>query len=499
MDTPREPRARPPAPLGLSVEPVLDAIPNVVIAVDARGRIVYASPKVQEAFGWSPDELRGEPIERLVPSRFADRHLAHRVGYGLHPTPRPMGIGLELTARRRDGTEFPVEISLALVRSRRGPLVIAIVVDITTRTNLQEQLEHANEELRRHADELEQRGREMSLLAQMGELLEACQSLDEAYAVVARIAEPLFAGDAGALYALASSGSVVEAVAAWGSPPPMRSVFSPTDCWALRRGRLHVVHTDDPELKCPHVEEPIASGMFCGPLVAQTETLGLLHVQVRRRAAGKARVALLADRGHLVETMGEQLALALANIRLRATLREQSARDSLTGLFNRRYMEESLEREVRRATREGYGLGVLLADLDNFKQLNDAFGHAAGDAVLRRVGRFLGAAVRGEDIACRFGGEEFVVILPRASLADTHRRAEALRAGIKAHPLNEPTGLYPTTTMSIGVAAYPEHGTSAGQLVLAADSAMYLAKGQGRDRVVVAGGLEGSPIGVSAE
>jgi diguanylate cyclase (GGDEF)-like protein len=375
--------------------------------------------------------------------------------------------------------------------------VFAIVVDITTRTNLQEQLEHANEELRRHADELEQRGREMSLLAQMGELLEACQSLDEAYAVVARIAEPLFAGDAGALYALASSGSVVETVAAWGSPPPMRSVFSPTDCWALRRGRLHVVHNDDPELKCPHVEEPIASGLFCEPLVAQTETLGLLHVQVRRRAVGKARAALLADRGHLVETMGEQLALALANIRLRATLREQSARDSLTGLFNRRYMEESLEREVRRATREGYGLGVLLADLDNFKQLNDAFGHAAGDEVLRRVGRFLGAAVRGEDIACRFRGEEFVVILPKASLADTHRRAEALREGIKAHQLLEPTDIYPTATMSIGVAAYPEHGTSAGQLVLAADSAMYLAKGQGRDRVVVAGGSEGRQIDVS--
>ena len=255
----------------------------------------------------------------------------------------------------------------------------------------------------------------MSLLAQMGELLESCQTLEEAYAVIARVAEPLFAGDAGAVYALASSGSVVEAVAVWGNPPPSRSVFSPTDCWALRRGRLHVVQNDDPELRCPHVEEPIAAGLLCGPLVAQTETLGLLHVQVRRRAAGKARAARLAARERLVETLGKQLALALGNIRLRATLREQSARDSLTGLFNRRYMEESLDREVRRATREGYGLGVLLADLDNFKQLNDAFGHAAGDAVLRRIGRFLAGAVRGEDIACRFGGEEFVVILPKAS------------------------------------------------------------------------------------
>ena len=499
MDAPRAPRARTSALLGLNVEPFLDASPDAVLAVDDRGRIVYASPRVQQVFGWSPDELLGQPIERLVPSRLAERHATNIAGYRLHPIPRPMASGLELGARRRDGPEFPVEISLAPMRSRRGPLVFATVVDITARTNLQEQLEQANAALLRHADELEQRGREMSLLAQMGELLESCQTLDEAYPVVARIAEPLFAGDAGVVYALAPSGTVVEAVAAWGSPPPTRSVFSPTDCWALRRGRLHVVHDGDPGLKCSHVEEPIGSGLLCEPLVAQTETLGLLHVQVRRRAPGTARGALLTDRERLVETLGKQLALALGNIHLRATLREQSARDSLTGLFNRRYMEESLDREIRRAAREGYGLGLLLADLDNFKQLNDAFGHAAGDAVLRRIGRFLVGAVRGEDIACRFGGEEFVVILPKASLDDTYRRAEALREGIKAGTHDELTDLYPTATMSVGVAAYPEHGASAAQLILAADSAMYLAKEQGRDRVVIAGGSEGRPIEVSAE
>jgi diguanylate cyclase (GGDEF)-like protein/PAS domain S-box-containing protein len=498
MDAPHGPRARVAALRGLGAESVLDASPNAVIAVDGRGRIVYASPMVQEVFGWSPEELRGEPIERLVPSRLTERHAAHRAEYRLQAIPRPMGSGLELLGRRRDGTEFPVEISLAPVRSRRSPLVFATVVDITARTNLKEQLVQANEGLRRHADELEQRGREMSLLSEMGELLESCQSLDEAYSVIARVAEPLFVGDAGAVYALASSGTAAEAVAAWGSPPPRRSVFHPTDCWALRRSRLHVVHDGDPELKCPHVEEPIVAGLLCAPLAAQAETLGLLHVQVRRRVVGKARAALLADRERLVKTLAEQVPLALANIRLRATLREQSSRDPLTGLFNRRYMEESLDREIRRAAREGYGLGILMADLDHFKDLNDAFGHSAGDEVLRRIGRFLAGAVRGEDIPCRFGGEEFVVILPKASLTDTHRRAEALREGLKVHSLDGLTRLYPTATMSVGVAAYPEHGTSVAELILAADSAMYLAKAQGRDRVVVAGGSEGRPIEVSA-
>jgi diguanylate cyclase (GGDEF)-like protein/PAS domain S-box-containing protein len=486
------------APLGLSAEPVLDASPNPILAIDAHGRIVYASPRVQEVFGWSPQELLGQPIESLVPSHLRERHVAARAAYRRHPAARPIGSGLELTARRRDGSEFPVEISLAPLRSRRGALVFATVVDITARTNLQEQLEQAHAELQHHAEELEQRAREMSHLAETGELLESCQSLDEAYAVIGRVAEPLFAGDAGAVYALASSGTAAEAVATWGSPAPTRSVFSPTDCWALRRGRLYVVHDGEPELRCPHVEEPIGGGVICAPLAAQTETLGLLHLQLRRRATGKARAALLADRQRLVETLGEQVALALANIRLRATLREQSSRDALTGLFNRRYMEETLDRELRRAAREGYSLGLLLADLDHFKELNDAFGHAAGDETLRRIGSYLGGAVRGEDIACRFGGEEFVVILPKASLADTQLRAEALRKGIKAQPPGEPSPLYPTATMSLGVAAYPEHGTSVAQLIAAADSAMYRAKTQGRDRVVVAAGGEGRPIEVFA-
>jgi PAS domain S-box-containing protein len=147
MDAPRASRARLTPPLGLSAELVLDASPNAVMAVDARGRIAYASPRVREAFGWSPEELLGEPVERIVPARLAERHAAHRAGYRLHATPRPMGSGLELSARRRDGTVFPVEISLAPVQAPRGPLVIATVVDITARTNLQEQLEQANEEL----------------------------------------------------------------------------------------------------------------------------------------------------------------------------------------------------------------------------------------------------------------------------------------------------------------------------------------------------------------
>lgn len=355
-------------------------------------------------------------------------------------------------------------------------------------------------ELRLKIRELERRARERELLAELGQFLGACQTTDEAYAVAARSASVLFRGDAGSLCEITTGRGGVLPIAAWGNPPPGQRVFATMECWALRRGRVHVVDdTSAGVLRCGHVAEPVGTGLLCVPLVAQGETVGLLHLQVRRRVRRKRRAALLADRERLAVVFGEQIALALANIRLRATLREQSSRDPLTGLFNRRYMEESLDRELRRATREEYSLGVIMADLDHLKAFNDAYGHAAGDMALQLVGTFLHGAVRGEDVACRFGGEEFVVILPKATLEDTRRRAEALRLGVASQRV-EPRGpTLPAVTMSLGVAAFPDHGASAEALLQAADQALYRAKAAGRDRVAVAGSAEPRGIDVTTD
>jgi diguanylate cyclase (GGDEF)-like protein len=159
----------------------------------------------------------------------------------------------------------------------------------------------------------------------------------------------------------------------------------------------------------------------------------------------------------------------------------------LTGLFNRRHMEESLYRELRRADREGGSVGVIMADLDHFKEVNDNLGHAAGDSILRTIGTFLRTAVRGEDIACRFGGEEFVIILPKASLEDTKRRAERIRQDAKLLAFPGIDRRHPSVTISLGVAAFPVHGATVEDVIHAADEAVYKAKAKGRDRVVVAG------------
>ncbi len=191
-------------------------------------------------------------------------------------------------------------------------------------------------------------------------------------------------------------------------------------------------------------------------------------------------------RQQLAVSMAEHIALALANLKLQETLRNQAIRDPLTGLFNRRYMEESLEREVRRAARSGASLGMIMLDIDHFKRLNDALGHEAGDAVLTALSNFLQAQVRGGDIACRYGGEEFLLMLPEASLEATYERAERLREAVKNLRVPYRGESIGPVTLSLGVATFPEHGATGEAVVLAADAALYCAKQGGRDQVVVA-------------
>jgi diguanylate cyclase (GGDEF)-like protein len=185
----------------------------------------------------------------------------------------------------------------------------------------------------------------------------------------------------------------------------------------------------------------------------------------------------------LAQTVADSIAMALANLLLRESLREQSIRDPLTGLFNRRYMEESLEREISRAERNNSTVGLIMIDVDHLKRVNDAFGHAAGDTLLRELGRVLRVHIRESDIACRYGGEEFTLILPEASREVARERAELLRQEVKRLRFNFEAVDFPRMSVSLGVAVYPDHGLTGEALLRAGDAALYRAKHQGRDRV----------------
>jgi len=236
---------------------------------------------------------------------------------------------------------------------------------------------------------------------------------------------------------------------------------------------------------CRHVAEATASGYLCVPLIAQGDTLGIFHLRSgSRNEAGEPELS--AAKEQLALTVAEDMALALANLKLRETLRSQAIRDPLTGLFNRRYMEETLVRELNRVKRLGTSLGVIMMDLDQFKLYNDSFGHHAGDELLNAMGALMRGLIREEDIACRYGGEEFLLIMPGASEEITLERAEILRQAVKEMHRNH-RGQKPAT-LSLGVAVYPEHGDTELEIIQAADVALYRAKQKGRDRVVMAAG-----------
>ena len=348
-------------------------------------------------------------------------------------------------------------------------------------------------ELSRANTELEQRTREITLLNELSDQLHTCLRAEEAYAVIAQSAQLLFPGQAGGLYVLDASRHWVEAVAAWGDPPPAGEVFGPDDCWALRRGQIQVYSGGRLGPLCRHLQDspPIPTTAICIPMVAQSETLGMLHLQTRGDPAAAADAnpgppRLFETTQRLAGTLADSLALALANLKLRETLRSQSIYDELTGLFNRRYMEEMLARELHRAARNHLPLGVIMLDLDHFKRFNDTFGHAAGDALLRELGRGIRARIRAGDVACRYGGEEFTILLPNSNVEVARQRAEVLReAAYHLAPQVDGQTLA-TVTISLGVAAYPEHGATGEAVLRAADVALYRAKAAGRDQVVTA-------------
>jgi len=170
-------------------------------------------------------------------------------------------------------------------------------------------------------------------------------------------------------------------------------------------------------------------------------------------------------------------------------LHKQTICDPLTGLFNRRYLERCLIREVKKADDRGYSFGVIMVDIDHFKKFNDTFGHKAGDRVLKRIGTFLLKQIRSTDIACRYGGEELTVILPEAGIEETKAKAEKICEGVKQLQVQYLGQSLGQLTVSVGVACFPEHGRTGGEVIQAADAALYLAKTEGRDRVITAESL----------
>ena len=383
-----------------------------------------------------------------------------------------------------------------IVAERTGQLSEEVLHHRATEQSLKE----AHEDLTRRIEIINRRTREIELLSGLGDILQTCQSLSEAYKAIAQYSVLLFPRDNGALFVFDDQHTLLEQVAAWGAPVSGETMFPLDDCWAMRRGKSYLFRRGSGGLMCSHVSDDSRSGFsyLCLPLTAQGETIGMLHLQhvddVGSTDGGQAAGAREPNghfdesRERLAAATAEHAAMAFVNLKLRESLRQQSIRDPLTKLYNRRYMEESVDREIHRAARSTASLAVIILDIDHFKSFNDTYGHEAGDLVLRSVGDLLQRSLRGEDIPCRFGGEEFVLILPGASLESARVKAESLRRDTAGMKVEYAGSALPQITISLGVAVLNTQSPDGAALFHAADDALYRAKKGGRNRVEIASG-----------
>lgn len=330
-------------------------------------------------------------------------------------------------------------------------------------------------------DQMERHNEETKLVSQMGDYLRGCREREEVYRVIADSMPLLFPQSFGSVSVFNNSRNTLLPSISWGKLPNGTSLeFGGEDCWALRQGRGHLVTGLNSAPVCPHLANVSRDYVsFCLPLQAQGETIGQIYFG-----------ALASESGHVgkhemgtMRRITEQISLALANLNLQQALKEQSIKDPLTKLYNRRYLDETLARECSRAQRSGKPLSVLVMDIDHFKKVNDTYGHDAGDAVLAAFARMLQTGIRKEDIACRLGGEEFVLVLPDASLEQGIVRAEKICEAARALAIKFHSDVL-NVTVSIGVCDYPEHGQTPEELIQRADICLYKAKAGGRNCVV---------------
>jgi diguanylate cyclase (GGDEF)-like protein/PAS domain S-box-containing protein len=429
---------------------LFESAADAIVVVDGSGQIVLANAACGSLLGHALASLRGRSVETLVPQRFGE-HARQRAGYAAHPSPRPMGRGLQLFARRADGQDIAVDISLS-------PLVVAGRSLVACAMRDQRGRSHGPESLRVQTTALRSAANGVVITDQTGTITWVNPA---ACAITGYSSDELV----GAHTRLLKSGHHDRAFYA-----RLWQTVTRGDTWS---GTIVNRRKDGSEY---HEEQTIA------PVL--DENGAITHfIAIKQDVTERRRIQDELARAH------EELEARLTEIeRLNGQLREQAVRDPLTGLHNRRYLEEAMKRDISRAGRSRESFVVAVIDVDHFKLVNDAHGHAAGDRVLLQLADVLLAHVRSSDLLCRVGGEEFVVVMPRAELPGALKRAEEWRKAFGARAVEGRDRAAVRCTISIGVALYRGPVESFATCLRRADEALYAAKRAGRDRVAFAEG-----------
>jgi diguanylate cyclase (GGDEF)-like protein len=364
-----------------------------------------------------------------------------------------------------------------------------LIRDARRRRTLDQQIFSANSQLEFTVLTLQKRAAEAALLTSAREELQLCTVSVQAHEAVIRYTKQLLPSADIALLMINNSRNMVEIAAVSKDETRLLDSFPLDGCCGLRSGSPRWRKPGQSEVHCNHFIGTPPEDYLCIPLAAHGDTLGILYVQ-----CSTSLIAVDAMRNmESLEELAEIASMSIAGLNLRSRLEHQSIRDGLTNLYNRHFMEISLDREIRRAGRNNADLSVLMLDVDHFKKFNDTYGHEAGDCILREVAETFGQSVRQDDIICRYGGEEFVIIMPETFQGAAFERAEIVRERVSQLRVRFRSEALREITISIGVATFPHSGATLEELLRAADGALYMAKHNGRNQVVIA---DASPITV---
>jgi len=453
---------------------------DAIFITSVDGRWLEANEAAAKLFGYvSVEELKTVPVIDMYADPEARKEYTTKIASQGYADSFPAIF------RKKDGTVVSVLISGVALRDSAGAVTgyQGTIRDVTRLLQYEEALLQANDRLEAMLAESEKRINEITLLGNMAQWIQASRDLETAYEGAARYLQDMFPYDSGAISIVDHETKLVEVKSTFGKPQGQQE-FDSGQCLALTSGKTVEYDGSRGQEICAHLGD--FRGYYISlPLIAPGDYSWLLCIynpQSEEPSITAGR-RWLDERRPLLISAGQELVMALSNVNLRETLREQATRDPLTGLYNRRYMEEMLVRELSRSVRSKRGIGFIMGDLDHFKKFNDTYGHEVGDLLLKAVANLMRSTIRTEDIACRYGGEEFLIILPSASLNDAYQRALQIHDAVANISFEHGENLIKDVTISLGVSAFPDHGKEADRLIAAADAAMYRAKKEGRNRV----------------
>ncbi|WED42733.1 diguanylate cyclase [Legionella cardiaca] len=461
---------------------IIESTQDMVAALDNQGRFEIFNEAYQREFKrlFGNSLSIGMTMDEALSNVLNNQHLLSIWQKSLQPHEE-----MQVMEFKHGQGKSVYELNSSQIKNERNEIkgLVHSIRDITTRVQEHFKLQESYKKLSEGIKELQLKNEQITLLVDMSDIMLAANAQEELSKVMAKYAQALLAFSSGYLFIMHPSRNYLEKAASWNTPNEQDKVMTPDQCWALRLGRLHQIKNPEKDLICEHIatEEthPKLPLIICVPLMAKNDIYGLLYIEI-----SEANFVLNEETRLIITAFAELTALALANVRLRENLRYQSIRDPLTGLYNRRYLEDILFKQIHQAERSKFSFALLMIDVDHFKKINDNYGHDAGDVALREIGKVLEDSVRQGDVAARYGGEEFLLMLHNIDLDKAKKRAEQLRIAISK--LQIKFGAQPVipVTISVGIAIFPRDSKSKEELIELADKALYEAKASGRNQVV---------------